>query len=76
LEKLLQSVQADASFGDLSGASYVRNLPRALWRSSLSLLHATLVRPPAVHRRMSNFLAHPIFNSYHTEHELLRYLFR
>ncbi|KAL6077097.1 Glycine dehydrogenase (decarboxylating) [Balamuthia mandrillaris] len=28
------------------------------------------------HARTSKFLQHPIFNSYHTEHELLRYLHR
>jgi glycine dehydrogenase len=27
-------------------------------------------------QRTSQYLTHPIFNSYHTEHELLRYLFR
>ncbi|XP_027180283.1 glycine dehydrogenase (decarboxylating), mitochondrial [Coffea eugenioides] len=31
---------------------------------------------PAVLLRESPFLTHPIFNSYHTEHELLRYLHR
>jgi len=30
----------------------------------------------AAYQRTSSFLTHPIFNSYHTEHELLRYLFR
>ncbi|ELR19697.1 glycine cleavage system Pprotein [Acanthamoeba castellanii str. Neff] len=30
----------------------------------------------SAHQRASGYLAHPIFNSYHTEHELLRYLFR
>jgi len=28
------------------------------------------------HERKSDFMTHPIFNSYHTEHELLRYLMR
>jgi glycine dehydrogenase len=31
---------------------------------------------PAPHRRLSPYLAHPVFNRYHTEHEMLRYLKR
>jgi glycine dehydrogenase len=31
---------------------------------------------PAPHARTSGFLAHPVFNRYHTEHELLRYIKR
>ena len=31
---------------------------------------------PAALQRMSPYLAHPVFNRYHTEHELLRYLKR
>ena len=31
---------------------------------------------PAVHQRKSAFLTHPVFNSHHTEHEMLRYLRR
>jgi glycine dehydrogenase len=31
---------------------------------------------PAPHARTSGFLAHPVFNRYHSEHELLRYIKR
>ncbi len=31
---------------------------------------------PAPHARTSEYLAHPVFHSYHTEHEMLRYLHR
>ncbi len=31
---------------------------------------------PAAHQRKSAFLTHPVFNSHHTEHEMLRYLRR
>jgi len=31
---------------------------------------------PAPHARQSPFLTHPVFNSYHSEHEMLRYLNR
>ncbi len=32
--------------------------------------------PPGPHARASAFLAHPVFNQYHSEHEMLRYLQR
>ncbi|HMB53199.1 MAG TPA: glycine dehydrogenase (aminomethyl-transferring), partial [Thermoanaerobaculia bacterium] len=31
---------------------------------------------PAPHARTSDYLTHPVFNSFHTEHEMLRYLRR
>ena len=31
---------------------------------------------PAAHQRKSAYLTHPVFNSHHTEHEMLRYLRR
>jgi len=31
---------------------------------------------PASHQRTSDFLTHPVFNSYHAEHEMLRYIKR
>ena len=31
---------------------------------------------PAPHARTSDFLTHPVFNSFHTEHEMLRYIKR
>jgi glycine dehydrogenase len=31
---------------------------------------------PAPHRRTSSYLEHPVFSSYHAEHEMLRYLHR
>jgi glycine dehydrogenase len=31
---------------------------------------------PARHARSSSYLTHPVFNSYHTEHEMLRYIKR
>jgi len=31
---------------------------------------------PDTHVRQSNFLTHPVFNSYHSEHEMLRYIKR
>ncbi|HVT57584.1 MAG TPA: aminomethyl-transferring glycine dehydrogenase [Thermoanaerobaculia bacterium] len=34
------------------------------------------LEPPAPHRRTSAYLTHPVFNRYHTEHEMLRYIKR
>src|SRR5690606_31303386 len=31
---------------------------------------------PAPHRRTSSYLEHPVFNSHHAEHEMLRYMRR
>ena len=40
------------------------------WRADGNCLY------PAPHARTSAFLTHPVFNSYHTEHEMLRYIKR
>ena len=37
---------------------------------------ATTVAYPPPHARQSAFLTHPVFSSYHTEHEMLRYIKR
>jgi glycine dehydrogenase len=31
---------------------------------------------PAPHQRASTFLTHPVFNTHHNEHEMLRYIRR
>ncbi len=48
----------------------------AEFSSQLSTLNSQLLSLPAPHARTSPFLAHPTFNSYHTEHEMLRYIRR
>jgi glycine dehydrogenase len=45
------------------------NLELETWNLELAAL-------PPPHARQSSFLAHSVFNSYHTEHEMLRYLKR
>jgi glycine dehydrogenase len=44
--------------------------------SQLSALSSQLAPFPAPNARTSAFLAHPTFNRYHTEHEMLRYIRR
>jgi len=45
--------------------------------ADLAALAQTLpVEPPAPFARSSAFLTHPVFNSHHTEHEMLRYIKR
>ena len=44
--------------------------------SQLSTLDAQLSTFPAPHARKSSFLAAAVFNKYHTEHEMLRYIKR
>ena len=41
-----------------------------------TLAQAISVEPPAPFARSSAFLTHPVFNSHHTEHEMLRYIKR
>ncbi|MEI6950095.1 aminomethyl-transferring glycine dehydrogenase [Paraflavisolibacter sp. H34] len=48
-----------------------RTLTEGDWSHLLDRLEARL---PEALRRQSPFLAHPVFNSYHSEHELLRYI--
>ena len=40
------------------------------------LAEAAALEIPAPHARTSEILAHPVFNRYHTEHEMLRYIKR
>ncbi|MEO6741852.1 MAG: aminomethyl-transferring glycine dehydrogenase subunit GcvPA, partial [Chthoniobacteraceae bacterium] len=41
-----------------------------------ALAHSTAAGIPAAHQRNGALLAHPVFNSHHTEHEMLRYMRR
>jgi glycine dehydrogenase len=55
-----------AIFGDETGAGL--SAERLAAGSELGI--------PALHARQSAFLTHPVFNSFHTEHEMLRYIKR
>ncbi len=47
-----------------------------LWFSAKELAEKTAVSIPAPFARTSPFLTHEVFNRYHSEHELLRYMHR
>ena len=47
-----------------------------LFGSQLSALSSQLAELPAPHERSSKFLTASVFNKYHTEHEMLRYIRR
>jgi glycine dehydrogenase len=49
---------------------------RALDFSAAELAENVDFAYPAPHARASEFMAHPVFNSFHTEHEMLRYIKR
>jgi glycine dehydrogenase len=51
-------------FGDAGAADFA------------ALAQATTLDYPAPFARSSDFLTHPVFNSYHSEHEMLRYIKR
>lgn len=42
--------------------------------SHLKMHDTTAVHAPANYTRKSDFMTHPVFNSYHSEHEMLRYI--
>jgi glycine dehydrogenase len=44
--------------------------------SAVKLAEGVDLDLPAPHARTSDFLTHPVFNSFHTEHEMLRYIKR
>jgi glycine dehydrogenase len=44
--------------------------------SAAELIHTATSGLPASLARTSSYLTHPVFNSYHTEHEMLRYMKR
>jgi glycine dehydrogenase len=50
------------------------------WQGSLERLEELAIQSqmefPAAFARTSSYLSHPVFNSYHSEHELLRYMNR
>ncbi|HET6343498.1 MAG TPA: glycine dehydrogenase (aminomethyl-transferring), partial [Myxococcota bacterium] len=48
----------------------------AMGASAAALCEGLDLTYPAPHARTSAFLTHPVFNSYHSEHEMLRYINR
>jgi glycine dehydrogenase len=59
-------------FGDKSGGEKAAGLSAG----ALAALAADADSGFATHARQSAFLTHPVFNSFHTEHEMLRYIKR
>jgi glycine dehydrogenase len=59
-----------AVFGDVDGDH------RAAGLSAERLAAGADLAFPEPHARPSDFLAHPVFNAFHTEHEMLRYIKR
>ncbi|HEY9420762.1 MAG TPA: aminomethyl-transferring glycine dehydrogenase [Thermoanaerobaculia bacterium] len=49
---------------------------RALDFSAAELAENVELAYPAPHARASDYMTHPVFNSFHTEHEMLRYIKR
>ncbi len=58
---------------DLNTLLWLLETPDHVWRR---LDHAAVVPHQSWNTRRTPFLTHPVFNSYHTEHELLRYIKR
>ena len=64
------------SSADIENLLTVFNFGRSHEVDVAALAAETAAEIPAAHRRTGALLAHPIFNSHHTEHEMLRYLRR
>jgi len=67
------------SVGEATPASVARNLVKvfskfAESKTSMSIYKAMSTEAPAGFKRTSDFLTHPVFNSHHSETQLLRYI--
>ncbi len=67
LDETTTRADVDALWGVFAGEAATLPSVDALDASAPSLIPADL-------RRRSNFLTHPVFNTHHSEHELLRYM--
>jgi glycine dehydrogenase len=65
-----------AGHGQATQTTQPRERPRQVARPHSSPEPAADADLPAPHARTSAYLTHPVFNRYHTEHEMLRYLRR
>ncbi len=76
----LSATQLTLSFDETTSEADVDqllNLFGALKASDLAAVKTEAIRAPAYGdsvKRTSNYLTHPVFNSNHTEHEMLRYI--
>jgi len=62
------------SLDETTGDADVEDLIQVIAGKSVSVIPQSAIRIP--HSRASAFLTHPVFNSHHTEHEMLRYIKR
>ena len=70
------SLDETTSAEDIENLLTVFNFGHAHEVDVAALAAALVAGIPAAHRRNGALLAHPIFNSHHTEHEMLRYMRR
>src|SRR5260221_1402476 len=54
----------------------IRRPPRSTLFPYTTLFRSIELALPAPHARTSAYLTHPVFNGFHTEHEMLRYIKR
>eukprot|EP00271_Cylindrocystis_brebissonii_P014236 TRINITY_DN35526_c0_g1_i1.p1 TRINITY_DN35526_c0_g1~~TRINITY_DN35526_c0_g1_i1.p1 ORF type:complete len:1056 (+),score=181.04 TRINITY_DN35526_c0_g1_i1:220-3387(+) len=70
------SFDETSRLGDLDELFKVFALGRTVDFTAESLAPAVESAIPEAQKRTSEFLTHPVFNMYHSEHELLRYMMR
>ncbi len=69
----LDETTTDADVEDLIQVIAGKTIPHSVYESASG---STLRIPHSSETRASAFLTHPVFNRYHTEHEMLRYIKR
>ncbi len=70
---IVVSFSETTTLDDVNTILTLLETPRRNWRR---LDHAAVVTHSTGNTRRSTYLTHPVFNSYHTEHEMLRYIKR
>ncbi len=72
--KALISFDETVNFEDLSTLVKIFAKVKAIAADQAQILEATSMAIPAALQRSSTYLTHPVFNSHHSEHEMLRYI--
>ncbi len=68
------SVDETTSIQDIQAIANLFAKAKGTPEINVEQLAATALQVPASLKRTSNFMLHPVFNSYHSEHEMLRYI--
>lgn len=68
------SLDETTTFEDVKTLIRIFSKVKAIAADNLTIIEATKSTIPPHLNRQSNYLTHPVFNSHHSEHEMLRYI--